>query len=181
MASSDPDQFLRPDEFWYEVGLKANQTVVHLGCGAGFFLNPAAKIVGSNGKVFGIDIQEDLLEEASWRAERDGLDDVVVTKRCDLEVGPVKSIKANTIDWTLVVNILSQADITKVLREAKRITKPGGRIVAVEWSSAQAVIGPPVEDRVVKDELLAVAEKLKLEIAGEFAPSPYHYGLFMAV
>jgi len=173
--------FLRPDKFWLTVGLRANQTVVHLGCGAGFFLNPAAKIVGSRGQVIGVDIREDILQEAENRAERAGLSEIVTTIRTDLEKGSSPTIKANISDWTLVVNILDQADPKKVLQEAKRITKAGGTIVIVEWSTTQATIGPPVEQRITKETVLQIISALKLSLDREFEPSPYHYGLLIEV
>jgi ubiquinone/menaquinone biosynthesis C-methylase UbiE len=181
MTNDSSDQFLRPDKFWYEIGLRANQTVVHLGCGAGFFLNPAAKIVGSQGKVIGVDIRPDILQEAEGRASRDGFTDIITTIRTDLENGPADDIKSGSSDWTLVVNILSQADPEKIMHEAKRITKPGGRIVVVEWSVSQSTIGPPVNKRTPKDQIIAIANELNLKIAKEFTPSPYHYGLFIEV
>lgn len=181
MTPSSENQFLRPDKFWYEIGLRANQTIVHLGCGAGFFLNPAAKIVGPQGKVIGVDIRSDMLQEVESRANRDGFAEIVTTIRTDLEKGLVDNIEPNTSDWTLVTNILSQTDPQKILLEAKRITKNGGKIIIVEWSVSQATIGPPVEKRLPKDQVLAVTAKLNLSLDKEFTPSPYHYGLFIEV
>lgn len=181
MTSSNDNQFLRPDKFWHDIGLRANQTVVHLGCGAGFFLIPAASIVGSQGKVIGVDIRPDMLEEVEGRATRDGFADIITTVRTDLENGPADHLSANISDWTLVTNILSQTDSKKILQEAKRVTKAGGKIVVVEWSVSQATIGPPVNKRIPKDKILTIITELKLKLDKEFIPSPYHYGLFLAV
>ena len=181
MTPSSENQFLRPDTFWYEVGLKANQTVVHLGCGAGYFLNPAAKIVGPQGKIIGVDVRPDMLEEVESRASRNGFSEIITTIRSDLEDGPVEEIEPNNSDWTLVTNILSQTDPQKILQEAKRITKTGGKIIIVEWSVSQATIGPPIEKRIPKDQVLAVISKLDLNVDKEFTPSPYHYGLFVEI
>lgn len=181
MTPSNNNQFLRPDNFWYEVGLRANQTVVHLGCGAGFFLIPAAKIVGPHGKVIGVDIRTDMLQEVEGRASREGFSKIITTIRTDLEDRPADGIKPNSSDWTLAINILSQADPKKILQEAKRITKKGGKIIIVEWSVAQATIGPPMEKRTPKDQMLTIAAELNLKLNKEFTPSPYHYGLFIEV
>lgn len=181
MAPSRENKFLRPDKFWYDIGLRANQTVIHLGCGPGYFLNPAAKIVGPQGKVIGVDIRLDMLEEVEGRANRNGYADIIITIRHDLESGPVDKIEPNSSDWTLVVNILSQAEPKAVLQEAKRVTKIGGMIIVVEWSVSQATIGPPVESRRPKDQIISIAAELSLKIDKEFSPSPYHYGLFIQV
>jgi ubiquinone/menaquinone biosynthesis C-methylase UbiE len=181
MIPSSENQFLRPDKFWKDIGLRANQTVAHLGCGVGFFLSPAAAIVGSKGHVIGVDIRDDILQEATSRAKRDGYEDIVTTIRADLEKGPSNSIKPNSSDWTLVTNILSQADPSKILLAAKDVTKTGGKIIIIEWSVSQATIGPPIDMRISRDQIINITSELNLKLDKEFTPSPYHYGLFIEV
>ncbi len=178
---AQPESFLRPDQFWSDLDLRTNQTVIHLGCGPGFFLLPAARIVGKHGQVIGVDIREDMLRETEGQARREGLSDIVQTIRSDLEQGPTKSIKANIADWTLLVNILPQADPKKILREAKRVTKTGGIIIIVEWLLSQATIGPPVANRITRSEILSIIDELKLTLYKTFSPSSYHYGLLIKV
>lgn len=179
MAPTEP--FLRPDKFWSDLDLRANQTVIHLGCGPGYFLLPAARIVGPHGQVIGIDIREDMLREVEGQARRDSLSDIIRTVRSDLEQGPTKTVKANIADWTLLVNILPQADPKKILREAKRVTKAGGVIIIVEWLLSQATIGPPVANRITRSEILSILDQLKMALSKTFSPSPYHYGLLIKV
>jgi len=178
---AQPESFLRPDQFWSDLDLRANQTVVHLGCGPGFFLLPAARIVGAHGQVIGVDIREDMLREVEGQARREGLSEIVQTYRSDLEKGPSKHIKANSTDWTLLVNLLTQADPKKILREAKRITKTGGMIIIVEWLLSQSTIGPPVASRITRSEILSLLDELKLTLHKTFSPSSYHYGLLIKI
>jgi ubiquinone/menaquinone biosynthesis C-methylase UbiE len=178
---AQPEPFLRPDQFWTELDLRANQTVVHLGCGPGYFLLPAARVVGQHGQAIGVDIREDMLREVEGQAQREGLADIIKTYRWDLEKGPTKTIKANTADWTLLVNILPQADPVKIIREAKRVTKIGGMIIIVEWLLSQATIGPPVANRITRNEILTIIDKLRLTLHQTFSPSPYHYGLLVKI
>jgi ubiquinone/menaquinone biosynthesis C-methylase UbiE len=179
MAEAVPQPFIRPEEFWHDLDLHRGETVVHLGCGAGYYLVPAAKIVGPAGKVFGVDIRTEMVEEAAGRAERAGVEDTVRTLRADLENKPGSSLAARVADWTLVANILYQADPEKIMREAARVTKHGGTIVVVEWTPAATPLGPPAADRISQRDVLAIAAKFKLELRQEFTPSPYHYGILL--
>jgi len=175
--TADNKSFIRPDKFWRDLGLRANQTVAHLGCGAGFYIVPAARIVGDKGAVFGVDVLPDMLAEAEGRAEREGVADIITTIRADLESKKSSTIKPKSIDWVLVANILYQSDPSKVLAEAAKIAKPGGTIVVVEWDVVATPLGPPAADRIAKPEVITIADQLKLKLTNEFAPSPYHYGL----
>jgi len=178
---SSTESFIRPEQFWRTFGLRANQTVVHLGSGAGFYLIPAAKIVGKKGRAIGIDVLEDMLQEAEGRAKREGVADIVETIRSNLENKNGSSLADNMADVTLVANILYQSDPVKIITEAARITKPGGAVIIVEWDVIATPLGPPAEQRVTPQSVRTIAEKVNLTFQKEFHPSPYHYGfLFTA-
>ncbi len=171
--------FIRPQELWQNLGLRAGQTVVHLGCGPGFYLVPAAQLVGSAGKVIGIDIQAHLLAEAEGRAQRSGVGDIVHTVRANLETDKGSSLPPASADWVLVANILHQAVPAAILGEAVRIVRAQGTVVVVEWDVGVSPFGPPTEMRVAKPEAVAAAQAAGLTLSREFKPSPYHYGLLL--
>lgn len=173
--------FIRPEGFWRLLELRAGQTVVHLGCGAGYYLIPAARMVGKDGRVIGIDIRSDMLAAAEKRATEQGLAGIVQVRRADLEREASSDVESGTADWTLLANILHQADPVAVFREARRITKPSGVVLAVEWETAATPLGPPAEKRVAKSVITAAAEQAGLRVQREFKPSPYHYGLVCAL
>ena len=174
------ESFIRPDDLWHSVGLRADQTVVHLGCGAGFYLVPAAHIVGQHGKAIGIDILPDMLAEVENRARRDRVEDIVQTKRANLESPNGSGIEAGSVDWVLVANILHQSDPQAILQEAKRIMAAHGRLLVVEWGTAASPFGPPPAARRPKEDVIAMAQQLGLAVEREFRPSNYHYGLLLS-
>ena len=171
--------FIRPDELWHNLGLRAGATVVHLGCGPGFYLVPAAQIVGATGKVIGIDIQAHLLAEAEGRAERSGVGEIVHTVRANLETDKGSTLPPGSADWVLVANILHQASPPAILGEAARVVRSTGVVVVVEWDVGASPFGPPNEARIAKPEALAAAQNHGLTLTAEFKPSPYHYGLLL--
>lgn len=171
--------FIRPEELWGSVGLRANQTVVHLGCGPGFYLIPAARIVGRGGKAIGIDIRSDMLAEVENRALREHVEDIVQTKRGNLE-SPNGSVLENiSADWVLVANILHQADPAAILGEARRIVANHGWVLIIEWDTAASPFGPPAEKRLSKNEVIQLAAKAGLSLERELQPSAYHFGLLL--
>lgn len=173
--------FIRPEEFWKQLELRAGQTVVHLGCGAGYYLIPAARMVGKHGLVIGVDIRPDMLAAAEKRAAEEDLASIVQLRRADLERKASSGVDDGTADWTLLANILHQADPIAVFYEARRITKPTGRVIAVEWETVATPLGPPAEKRIAQSAITAAAKQTGLRVEREFKPSPYHYGLLCAV
>ncbi len=174
---AEANSFIRPDTLWRSLGLRAEQVVVHLGCGAGFYLIPAAEIVGPKGKAIGVDIRPDMLAEVENRATRHSVDAIVHTLRANVENVPGSSLREKSADWVLVANILHQSDPAKVLAEARRISVPNGHIAIVEWNTSATPFGPPVHNRKGADELKVIGQELGLTLTKEFVPSPYHFGL----
>ncbi len=178
MADSEPS-FLRPDDVLRQIGLRAEQTFVHLGCGAGFWLIPAAQIVGASGKAIGVDIRPDILSEAESRAQLAHLGQTVQTKRGDLEQDNGSGLDDNLADVVLVANIIHQANPEKLLSEARRILKTDGKIAVVEWDVVASPLGPPPKSRISKEEMQKIAASLGLKTAKSFEASQYHYGLIL--
>lgn len=173
------DSFIRPEELWHTLGLRADQTVVHLGCGAGFYMIPAAVIVGKRGHVIGVDLLPDMLAEAANRARRAGVEPIIRTVRGNLENERGSTLEDATADWVLVANILHQSDPAKILAEAARLIKPTGSIIIIEWDTAATPMGPPADKRLSKSEVKGLAGQAGLTVAKEWQPSPYHYGLLV--
>lgn len=169
--------FIRPNDLWRSLGLRANQTVVHLGAGAGFYIIPAAVIVGPKGKAIGIDILSDMLAEITSKAARGHLEDTVQTIRANLENTPGSPLPAESADWVLVANILHQADPDKIITEAARLCAPQGQVVIIEWDTSASPFGPPATARLPRDQVEAIAAQHGLKVIKRFTPSPYHYGL----
>ncbi len=174
---AEANSFIRPESLWRSLGLRAEQVVVHLGCGAGFYLIPAAEMVGSKGKAIGVDIRQDMLDEVENKAKRHKVDVIVQTLRANIENTPGTSLHEKSADWVFVANILHQSDPVKVLAEAKRITVANGHIAIVEWNTSATPFGPPVKERRTSAELKEIGESLGLTLEKEFIPSPYHFGI----
>lgn len=177
--SMDTSSFIRPDDMWRSLGLVSGQTMVHLGCGAGFYLIPAAHIVGKTGQVIGIDILPDMLAEAENRARRSNINTIVRTIRGNIENRNGTTLADEMADWVLVANVLHQSDPASVFAEAQRVLKSAGHIAVIEWDTAATPFGPPPAKRVSKKSIISAAQAQGLDVDKEWQPSPYHYGLLL--
>lgn len=104
--------------------VEEGQTVLDLGSGAGFDLLQAAKKVGPNGKVIGVDMTDAMIEAARANAKRYGFEQIEIRKGL-IEKLPVEDA---SVDWVIsncVINLSPEKD--KVFAEIARVLKPGGR------------------------------------------------------
>ena len=177
----DSNSFIRPDEFWHSLMLRAGQTVVHLGSGAGFYVFSAAKIVGKSGKVFAVDIRPDMLAQVENKAREAGLGAIVKVIRTNIEEMDPVSIPPACADVVLVANILHQSDPRIIVQQARRIVSASGRVVIVIWSLGATPMGPPAEKRLSPQQVQALAEAEGLVFTTSFSPSTYHTGLVFDV
>lgn len=105
--------------------LRPGETVVDLGSGGGFDCFLAAKEVGENGKVIGIDMTPDMISKARKNNEK------IETKNVEFRLGeiehlPVADNSADIIMSNCVINL--SPDKENVYKDAYRVLKPGGRI-----------------------------------------------------
>ncbi|KAH0490058.1 hypothetical protein TgHK011_001543 [Trichoderma gracile] len=107
--------------------LREGETVLDLGSGAGFDVFLAANKVGSNGKVIGVDMNEDMLRKAEELKSSSGKQNVEFVKsqitRIALDDGIADCIISNC-----VINLVPEEEKQLVFNEMYRLLKPGGRV-----------------------------------------------------
>ena len=114
-----------------QLGLARGQSVIDLGSGPGFLCESMAEIVGSSGRVVGIDISADLVERCARRNRRAWLSYRV----CDATRVDEPDAAFDVATCTQVAEYVAEVD--KAIAEAFRLLKPGGRalFIATDWDA----------------------------------------------
>ena len=105
--------------------LKPGETVLDLGSGGGIDVLLSAKRVGPSGKAYGLDMTDEMLDLARENQRKAGVQNVEFLKG-EIEHIPLPDNSVDVVISNCVINL--SADKDRVLREAFRVLKPGGRV-----------------------------------------------------
>jgi ubiquinone/menaquinone biosynthesis C-methylase UbiE len=139
---------LRPPVLLKEVaGVRAGFTGVDLGSGTGVFALPMVELVGEAGRVYAVDRSDAMLERIRAKGPPPNLELV----KADVTGTGLPDAIA---DVCLLAFILHEiAEPARLVAEAARLLKPGGRAVVVEWRADIDSPGPPRRKRISREHL----------------------------
>jgi SAM-dependent methyltransferase len=130
------------------IELKAGEVVLDLGSGGGIDVLLSARRVGETGKAYGLDMTDEMLALARENQRQAGVSNVEFLKG-EIENIPLPDNSVDVVISNCVINL--SADKDRVLREAFRVLKPGGR-----FAVSDVVVRGSVPDSVRQSMLLWV-------------------------
>ena len=141
------------------LGLREGMLVADFGTGSGHYAMEASQMVGNSGRVYAIDIQQARVKKVKNLATAEKRDNIDVLWGDIEQVGGTK-LGDEAVDAVIIANDLFQVEEkNNVIIEARRILKPKGKVLVVDWLDSFGGIGPAPENIVRESE----ARELLLE------------------
>lgn len=161
----DPEEILD----WLAPG--PGDTLIDHGCGPGFLCLPAARRVGPEGLVLGLDVSPEMLRRLAALAQAEGIGNIL-----PLRTGPVHLPFATEVaDHALMVNVLHEiSNPVATLRDLWAALRPGGRLLVVEWRDDQEEPGPPAPERLSPERVAEWALTAGFALDGEGHLAVHH-------
>jgi ubiquinone/menaquinone biosynthesis C-methylase UbiE len=172
------DMFSDPGKNIEQFDLGKGSFVADLGTGAGFYSFAAAEAVGSLGKVYAVDVQKDMLEKLKNEARNVRHLTNIDIVWADLEHIGGTRLRENSLDAVIIANVFFQLEKKdNTCLEIKRILKPGGRVLFIDWASSFGGIGPQPQDVFTEDMAKKLFEKHGFKEDRTISAGAQHYGI----
>lgn len=169
--------FSDPQKNVEQFGLMPGAKVADLGAGSGHYVFAAARIVGPKGKVYAVDVHSDLLDRILNTAHTQHLQNVEVVRGNIEKVGGTP-FREGSLDAVIVSNVLFQLDDRDgLVNEVRRILKPGGRVLVVDWSTSGALAGAAPANALGEMQARDLFERGGLQYDKQISAGQHHYGL----
>ncbi len=170
------DKFINPAAVIAQTPLGPGMTVADLGCGSGFYVIPAAQLVGPEGTVYGLDSVEAKLEATSSIAKQMGYKNVRIMK-ADL-TKPIMDIPEGSVDLVIIGNVLHEiGNKEALLRNAYRLMGTDCGLLVVEWKKQLTPFGPPIAKRIDQTQLEILLMTAGLQKVQNLEADGYHYAV----
>jgi ubiquinone/menaquinone biosynthesis C-methylase UbiE len=173
MAFSDPQHNVK------QFGLHGGMSVADFGAGTGAYTIASAREVGGAGRVYAVEVQKELLQNIENAATDAGLSNVEVLWG-DIERNGKTKIKDRTVDAVVAANVLFQVeDMNGTILEIKRILKPEGRVLVVDWKDSFGGMGPQAGDILTYEEARKSFEENGFSFLKNIEAGDHHYGFIV--
>ncbi len=169
--------FSQPEKNIEQFAVDPGMKVVDLGSGAGFYTLILANFVGKTGRVFAVDVQQDLLLKLKNDAFKKGFENIEIIWG-DIDEENSTRLADNSIDRVLIANTLFQTDDKEaVVKEAFRILKQKGNVLLIDWSDSFGGLGPHVSRIVKPEQSKVIFERTGFSFLRDIRAGDHHYGM----
>jgi arsenite methyltransferase len=172
------DAYQKPHEVIAALDLKEGEVIADVGAGPGYFSLRFANHVGERGRVYAVDIDPDMIRYLNRRIRDLNLRNVVtILAEPDDPLLPDHSIDRFFLcdTWHHIENR------TAYLALMKRMLRPGGQVVMIDFQKRELPVGPPAEMKIAREDLLREMEAGGFRLTREHTFLPYQYFLVFAV
>jgi len=168
--------FLNPENILKRIPIKPHMRVADVGCGTGFFTIPMAKIVGAKGKVFAIDLQEEMIAILNKKIQKLKIQNIETLVSTEEKI----PLPNESVDLALMASVLHELDSYATVEEVYRFLKPHGVLAVLEWEKKKTEFGPPLWERLTQYQTREIVEKTGFRVE-EISPVGSHHYLVISV
>lgn len=168
------DEWQQPDKVVTELGIEPGQSVADLGSGPGYFTLRLARAVGPEGRVYAIDISRPMLEFLQKQAAQEHIGNIqtIVAEPHDPRLPPA------SMDMIFICDTLHHIpDRTTYYPLLWRALKPAGRLVNIDFQKQDLPVGPPVEMKISRTQMIQEAEAAGFRLDQQLDFLKYQYFL----
>jgi ubiquinone/menaquinone biosynthesis C-methylase UbiE len=164
----------KPDELVAALALRPGQCVADLGAGTGYFSRLLSAAVGPEGTVLAVDPEPNLVAHLRARAEREGAANVVPV----LASLDNPRLPGGLVDLVLIVDTYHHIDDrVAYFKRLRRALRPAGRIAIVDWQKRPLPVGPEMEHKLAREQVVREMERAGYRLTEEPSLLPYQYFL----
>lgn len=171
------DAYQKPHEVLTALAIKPGEVIADIGAGSGYFTFRLAHRVGDKGRVYAIDISPDMIRHLNRR------------------IGELKAMNVTAILADADDPLLADASIdrfffsdswhhienqSKYLSLIKKMLKPGGEIIMIDFHKKELPVGPPMQMKIAREDLIRQMESNGFRLTKEHTFLPYQYFLVFA-
>jgi len=168
--------FTDPIKNLKSLGLRENDIVADLGAGTGFY-SVAAGALAPKGKVYAVEIVKDFLMTIKNKVKEAHLNNVEIIWGDIAKLGGT-GIGDGIVDMVIASNVLFQVeDKEQFTLEIKRILKPKGRVLLIDWSPDSSALG--FKMAISKNKMREIFEKKGFIFEREINAGQHHYGMIL--
>ncbi len=172
--SPERTKWQKPDEVVSALRLQPGQKVIDIGAGTGYFTRRFAKMVAPSGEALGLDIERAMIDYMKADAEKLGLKNyhARLVKPDDPELAP------HSVDVVFFCDTIHHMDDRAAyFRKLASALKPGGRVIVIDFKKEPLPVGPPPEDKLSRDQIVAEFSSAGYRLARDHDFLPYQYFL----
>jgi len=168
------DVWQKPADVVAALGLRSGMVVADLGAGTGYFSRYLSAAVGERGTVFAVETEPNLVAHLRARAEREHTANVTPV----LASFDDTRLPAASVDVVLIVDTYHHLDARLgYLTRLRRALKPHGRIAIVDWQATPLPVGPPMEHKLAREQVIAEMQAAGYRLVAAPPILPYQYVL----
>jgi arsenite methyltransferase len=168
------DAYQKPHEVLTALAIEPGEVIADIGAGSGYFTFRLAHHVGDKGRVYAVDISPDMIRHLNRRIR-------------ELKAMNVTAILADADDPLLAVASIDRfffsdswhhiENQSKYLSLIKKMLKPGGEIIMIDFHKKELPVGPPMQMKIAREDVIRQMESNGFRLTKEHTFLPYQYFL----